>query len=150
VTVHYTDPLPREALVTFRVLLPDNQVTVRPIAMFIWQPGSQPITQEIEITDRRGRPLSIKRVECSRDAAQVELAGSEIDEAGNWHGHVKVTVPGNQSPGRVEATVRIFTEDDDYPVLRVPLRIEGPASPKVRDSHVQPASATIPAPSRSR
>jgi hypothetical protein len=142
VIVKYNDPEPREALVTFRVQLPDNQVSVRPIALYFWQPGSRPTTQEIEISDRRGRPLTISRVECSRNAAQVELAGSDVDSDGNWHGRVSVTVPGNQPAGRLEAIVRIFTDDPDYPMLRVPLRIDGPPVRKVVDPQVQPVGGT--------
>jgi hypothetical protein len=146
IAVKYADPVAREETVIFRVILPDNQVIVRPRALALYQigeqgPGLKP--QQIEVTDRRNRHLNITRVECSRDFAHVELGDSKIDDAGQWHGHLDVTVPNRLPAGRVEAVVRIFTDDPDYKVLRVPLIIEGGPGRKRIDPHVQPTSGTL-------
>src|SRR5262249_29916439 len=121
-----------------RVVLPENQVFVAPRSLVLYQQGgSSPPPQEIEITDRRGGQLNITRVDCIRNVAQVELAGSEIDEHGNWHGHLKVTLPARLPPGRVDAMIRIFTDDPDYRMLRVPLILQGPSARKIIDPHLQ-------------
>ncbi len=144
VTIKYTDPEPREVDVIFRVVLPDNQVSVRPRALAFYQlggqraaPGIEP--QKIEVTDCRARHLNITRVECSREIADVELEEGEIDGAGHWHGSLKVAVPNRLPPGRVEAVVRIFTDDSQYKVLRVPLIIEGGSPRKMSDPQFRPA-----------
>src|SRR5262249_679613 len=145
VTLKYTDPAPREETVIFRVILPDNQVIVRPRALAFYQfdgQGAGIAPQKIEVTDRRDRHLKITRVECSRDFASVEMAEENVDEAGHWHGHLNVAMPDRLPPGRTEAIVRIFTDDPDYKVLRVPLIIEGGAPRKMVDPHFQRASGT--------
>ncbi len=145
ISIKYPDPVPREETLIFRVVLPDNQVTVRPRALALYQlgqlgPGIKP--QQIEVTDRRRQHLNITRVECSRNIAQVELAESEIDDAGHWHGRLDVSIPHTLPAGRVEAMVRIFTDDPEYKMLRVPLIIEGgPARSRV-DAQVRHASGT--------
>jgi hypothetical protein len=142
ITIRYTDPAPREVDVVFRVVLPDNQVTVRPRALAFYQLGEQGpgiAPQKIDVTDRRGRHLNITRVECSRDIADVELAEVDFDEAGHWHAQLNVTVPNRLPAGRVEATVHIFTDDPAYRMLRVPLIIEGGSPRKLLDPHLQPA-----------
>ena len=159
IAVKYSDPQPQEALVVFRVVLPDDQVLVRPIALFFYQLGdAQPGVespaatlgiepQAFEITDRRSRHLNIRRVECSRGEVQVELRDDEVDEAGIWHGRFRVRVEGRLPPGHREAVVRIFTDDPDdrYRVLRVPLFMEGPSRRKIIDRHVRQDGGTKPA-----
>jgi len=147
VTVKYTDPEPREVDVIFRVVLPDNQVFVRPRALAFYQLGEQKSAtgiapQKIEVTDRRDRHLKITRVECSRDIAQIALDEPEIDGDGHWLGRLTVTVPNRLPPGRLEAVVRIFTDDPDYKVLRVPLIIEGGSPRKTIDRQIRTASGT--------
>jgi len=143
VAVKYADPEPREANVVFRVVLPENQIFVAPRALVLYQNGEASLPpQEVEITDRRGGHLNITRVDCIRNLARVELAGSEIDENGNWHGRLKVTLPATLPPGRKEDMIRIFTDDPDYRMLRVPLILQGPR--KVIDPRVQTTGGTEP------
>jgi hypothetical protein len=145
VAVKYNDPEPREAVVVFRVYLPENQVFVRPRALILYQPGDEaPPPQHIEITDRRGpgRNLNITRVECTRPVAQVDVEESTVDKEGDWHGHLKVTVLGNLPPGRVEAMIRIVTDDPEYHLLRVPLILQGGPLRKIVDPHVQSVGGT--------
>jgi hypothetical protein len=140
VTVKYTDPEPRETDVTFRVMLPDNQVSVKPRALTIYQFGQEPQTEEIEVIDRRARHLTIKSVESSRSIAHVEPGESNVDEAGHWHGRFRVTVPGNLPPGRIDAVIHIVTDDENavYHKLRVPLMIYGRPKSPIVDKHFQP------------
>jgi len=159
VTVKYNDPAPQEALVVFRVFLPDEQVLVRPIALFFYQLGNeQPDdepevaanlgikAQEFEITDRRSRHLSIQKVECSNPNVKVDLQDDELDDDGTWHGRFEVSIKGRLSPGHRETVIRIFTDDpeDRYQVLRVPLYMEGPSRRKRIDRKVHQAGGTKP------
>ncbi len=144
VTVKYTDPEPRETDVTFRVMLPDNQVSVNPRALTIYQLGQEPTTKEIEVIDRRTRHLTIKSIESSRSIAHIEPGESTVDEAGHWHGRFRVTVPGNLPPGRIDAVIHIVTDDENavYHFLRVPLMIYGRPKSPIVDRHFQPAGGT--------
>lgn len=160
VAVKYNDPAPQEAMVVLRVMLPDDQVLVRPIALFFYQLGDafqagdgQPedesaslaklgiVPQDFEVTDRRSKHLSIKRVECSHPDVRVERQADDVDEAGTWHGRFRVSIEKGLPPGRHQEIVRIITDDPDdrYRVLRVPLYMDGPARRKNIDRNVQPA-----------
>jgi len=143
VAVKYADPDPREANVVFRVVLPENQVYVAPRALVLFQEGAAGLPpQEIEITDRRSGHLNITHVDCTRNVADVELARSEIDGSGHWHGYLKVTLPAKLSPGRAEAMIRIFTDDPDYRMLRVPLILQGRSARTISDPHLRTTGAT--------
>lgn len=131
VKVKYKDPQPRETLVTFRALLPDDQVLVRPIALMFYQIGEGSRAtppREFEVIDKRPEHLNIARVECSRREIEITEVGNEVDEDGVWHGRFVVTVPDKLPPGHSETIIRIYTDDpaENYRVLRIPLYLEGP------------------------
>jgi hypothetical protein len=138
VAVKYTDPEPREAVVTFRMVLPENQVFVTPTALTFYEISDSPSEgglppQTIEITDRRGqgRHLNLTSVECIPRVAEVELEETYVDEEGDWHGRLKVTVPGKLPSRPVEARIYISTDDPDYPRLRVPLELKWQSLQKI-------------------
>lgn len=124
-TVNYEDVKPRQANLVFRVILPDNQVLVRPRALVFYQLGNGATSQELVVTDRRARPLEILGASCKSDLANVDVLESDQDEHGFRRLRVKVTVAGSVPPGRRQDVVTVFTNDRDYPELKVPLIIEG-------------------------
>jgi hypothetical protein len=143
VTVKYEDPLPREQEVVFKVVLPSNQVIVRPPSLAFYQLGNEAIEQEIVVTDLRSRPFEVLGVRCSSDVAKVELLpheGAAGSIGGGQKYKLKVTVDAKIPHGRHHALVSIFTDDEKYPELRVPLRIHGPTK-DVPQVTVQPADA---------
>lgn len=143
VTVKYSDPEPREASVVFRVVLPENQVLIRPPALLFSLPeGSPPTEQEIHVVDLRDRHLKVTRVDCHRKIAAVEQLDDEVDDLGRWRGNFKVVVPGDLPARRYDELVRIFTDDPDYPMLRVPLVIDVRSPRTITDPHVRAASGT--------
>jgi hypothetical protein len=149
VTVKYKDPEPRETVVLFRVVLPDDQVIVRPLALAVYQLGEANMEtepQKFEVIDRRGQHLNIVKVECSNKDVGVEEVGNDVDEAGVWHGRFQVKVPAKFPPGHTETIIRVHTDDPaaQYSVLRIPLFLEGPSQRKNYDSHVRPTGATAP------
>jgi len=125
VTVKYQDPAPREVELIFRLVLPDSRVIVKPRALAFYVMGNKPVTQEVEIIDRRPVPLAIDQVECAPDLGEVDILGGQVDSDGVWRGRLRVTVPGNAPEGRHQALLVIHTTDPAYPVLRVPLVIHG-------------------------
>jgi hypothetical protein len=155
VAVKYTDPEPREAIVTFRMVLPENQVFVTPRALTFYELSDLPTVggvppQTIEITDRRGqgRHLNVISVECTSRLAEVELEETYVDEEGDWHGRLKVSIPGKLPSRPVPALIRIATDDPDFPHLHVPLELKWESLPKlidrrkIRDANVRPAGGT--------
>lgn len=120
-TVKYDDVQPREARLVFRVVLPQDQVIVRPPALIFYQWSDKPTIQDITVTDRRAQPLEVEGVRCSSKAVDVQVGERERDEFGHYRTKVRVTVPGNIPAGRFQAQVTIFTSDPAYHELRVPL-----------------------------
>ncbi len=152
VAVTYRDPEPREAVVTFRVDLPENQVFVRPPSLSFYEFSDQASTagvlpKSIEIVDRRGpgQRLNILDVECTPRIAEVEVEKSEVDADGFWHAYLKVSIPGRLPERAAHAVIHIATDDPAYRRLRVPLILQGGSLRKIIDRNVQPASGTRPA-----
>jgi hypothetical protein len=143
VTVKYSDPQPREASVVFRVVLPLNQVFVRPPALaFSTYAGAPPTQQEVSILDGRARHLKITRVDCYRNLAFVEQLEGELAETGHWRGRLNVSVAANLPSGRHETMIRIFTDDPDYRMLRVPLVIDVRGTSTIVDPQVRTTGGT--------
>jgi hypothetical protein len=150
VEVKYEDPEPQNVLITFRVTLPDNKVSINPPAFVVQSMGSnEPVTREIEIVDRRSEPLSIDRIDCTRShLLAIGPVTTELDENGYTRFRFPVTVPGDLPEGRTEAVIRVVTKDHDYRVLRVPVRVINLSAPpldarkrRVIDPNLRPASA---------
>lgn len=148
VKVKYNDPEPHETTVVFRVILPDDQVLVRPIALMFYQIGDGSMQTEprpFDVIDRRRKHLNIVKVECSRKDVEIEESTSGVDEDGAWHGRFLVTVPDKLPPGHTETIVRIYTDDphNQYRVLRIPLYLEGPTRRHPSAGPIQQTSATM-------
>jgi hypothetical protein len=149
VKVKYKDLEPHETVVTFRVILPDEQVLVRPIALMFYQLSDEAMEtkpQKFEVTDRRARHLKITKVECSRPDIKIEEETSEIDDDGVWHGRFQVKVPNQLPPGQAETIVRIYTDDpaEQYHVLRIPLYLVGPHSQGGGNGVIEQTGGTAP------
>ncbi len=134
--VKYDDPAPREVALVFRVDLPEYQVQVRPRALIFYQLGQSPITQELTIIDQRTKPLELEGATSSTSLARVERGDSDFDEDGTLRQRVRVTIPDAVPPGRHQALISISTNDPVFPMLKVPLIIEGPP----RAAPARPAS----------
>jgi hypothetical protein len=150
IDVDYDDPEPQHAELTFRLVLPDDQVSVYPPAMQLTYFGTAEDTvKDIEVVDRRTHPLTIKEIRCSREGLiGIGPITSDTDEHGFTHHRFQVTIPGNLPEGLTSAKIVIHTDDKrDFPSLRVPFRVNnaGSLSRKSRpmlDRHVQQAGGT--------
>jgi hypothetical protein len=129
IRVKYKDPEPREELLTFRVRLPDNQVTIRPRALVAMQRDGKPTTFEATITDRRAKRLELVNVVTSSDFVTAELGETSFNKQGHQESTIRVTVAGKVPSRSFSAIVTVATNDPSYPFLKVPLLIHGPQSP---------------------
>lgn len=124
--VLYEDIEPREVEVRFKVTLPDEQVAVRPRALIFYQPagGAPPPSQKVVVTDYRAMPLRVTSIRCTSDLITATLGDAATDSDGVHRTYLSVAVTGSPTPGKHRALVRIFTNDPEYPELRVPLMIQ--------------------------
>lgn len=122
--VFYTDGKPHEIRVTFRVEIPEQQLTVRPKALLFYQYSDQATTQTLTVTDNRPEPCQILGATVSSPYVQLRHQ-AERAEDGVSQTDFEITVGANIPPGRHEGVISIETSDPKSPVLRVPLLIEG-------------------------
>lgn len=124
--VKYTDPEPREELLTFRVKLPENQVLIRPHSLIFLQLNGNESTQDVTITDQRSRTLQLQNVVTSNPFVKAELGPKSIDDQGRLQQKVKITVSGKVPSRRFHTLISVTTDDPGYRTLTIPLMIQGP------------------------
>lgn len=125
ITVLYEDPEPRETRLTFRVVLPEKQITVRPRSMAFYQFGTRSSTRDIYVTDYPKLGLKVTKAECNSKYVSVKVRKADFDSYGHPRHPVTITVAGIVAPGRHRAVVTIHTDHPRYRRLQVPLIIEG-------------------------
>ncbi|MDZ4686007.1 MAG: DUF1573 domain-containing protein [Planctomycetaceae bacterium] len=122
--ISYSDGQPRDARVTFRVEIPEQQLTVRPRALVFYQMSDQPTTQTLTVTDNRAEPVRVLGATVNSPFVQLRLQ-AERTEDGVSQTEFEITVAANLPAGRHEAIISVETTDPKSPVLRVPLLMEG-------------------------
>jgi len=123
--VLYDDTDSREVDLAFKLVLPQDTVTVRPRSLILYALGDAPIVKDILVTDYRQHPLQVLGVECSLDVANVTLGERTQDDRGSVQQAVVVRT-GPVPVGRHRGVITILTDDPDFSPLRVPLWIERP------------------------
>ncbi len=126
VNFFYQDPEPREVVLTFKFILPEEKIAIRPRALIFYQFSDRPTTQEIVITDSRERPAHIIGLECRSPLVKAAMVNPGEDSAGYHETRVTVTVTADVPPGRHQTLLMLKTDDAEFPVLKVPLMIFGP------------------------
>lgn len=127
--VRYTDGQPRETRLTFRVEIPEQQLSVRPKALMVYQLSDQPTSQTVTVTDNRPEPVRILGATVNSPFVTVRFQG-EHQDGGAQQTEFEVTVAAELPPGRHEAVLSIQTTDRLSPVLKVPLLMQGRRAPE--------------------
>lgn len=123
--VHYTDPHPRTARLTFKFHIPEDKVTVEPKALLFYQFGSDSSSREITIRDHRPQKLKVQEVRCHSPLATVSPV-TVTDREDHREYRFTVVVKGDAPPGQHRSLISIFTDDVSYPQVIVPLYVQGP------------------------
>lgn len=128
--VTYTDPEPRQVRLTFKLEIPERQMTVTPPALMVFHPdGSQPTEATFTVADGRKQPFEIVEVEATSDLVTAAIGERQVTPEGVWQQTITATVAGTLPRGRHQVLLRIRTTDKDTPELRVPLMLQGPVDP---------------------
>jgi len=126
--VFYTDPEPRQVRLTFKLQIPERQMTVSPPALMVFHPaGSEPTVATFTVVDGRKKSFEIVDVESNSELVSAVVGERTVAPDGTWQQTVTVTIPGKLPAGRNPALLKIRTTDLDYAELRVPLMLQGPA-----------------------
>lgn len=129
VDVAYTDPAPRSRRVKLKVILPQEQVTVRPRALMIYTTNEEQHIQPQTITveDPRQSALTVLGARCDNKYVDLKLVSSgERDDNGKLTAKLQVELKGPIAVGVHSTTVTILTDDPAgrYHELKVPVRIQ--------------------------
>lgn len=118
-----------EADLVFQIWLPESSVIVRPRVLIMHQPTAVETSKPIAITDLRPQPMKVLSVYCELPFVSVRVRdASELTEKDLEAGVVSmIDVTVSEVPaGRHETEVRITTDDPEFNLLRVPVRLHGP------------------------
>ncbi|MCA9029730.1 MAG: DUF1573 domain-containing protein [Planctomycetaceae bacterium] len=144
VEVTYDDGTRRTETLRFKLDIPEQKVLVEPSQLLFYQLSGTADSRDIIVTDARGGDLKILSAELSQPLEGVELQINDRRKSkdGFWESAVSVNVAGDVPVNRQIAYVVLNTDDADFPVLRVPIMVEG-WNQSTQPS--QPAQLTAPA-----
>lgn len=149
--VSYNDPEPRTVRLTFKLVIPERQMTVSPPALMVVHPeGSEPTEARFTVTDGRKKPFEILNVEVNSEMVTPVVGERTLSSSGEWSQSVTVTIPGALPSGKHQVLLRIRTSDLDFPELRVPLMLHGPTPPGGGDEDHEHGKHSLAAPRGTR
>ncbi len=124
VRILYTDPQPRERVLTFRVELPEKQVTVRPRALIFYLLGGGETKHKLFVTDYPKIGFRLTSANCTLKFVSVKIDAADTDAYGHPRHPLSITVADDVPPGIHRGVVTIQTDHPRYRVIQVPLLIE--------------------------
>jgi hypothetical protein len=123
--IRYRDPEPREVRVTFRVEVPERQMSVKPRALIVYQLSDQPTQHELIVTDTRESPAEVTKITANSPHIAADLIETTDHPEQGRTIRIQVTVAKDVPAGRSEALLTLETTDALSPVLRVPVLLQG-------------------------
>ncbi|HIE95481.1 MAG TPA: DUF1573 domain-containing protein, partial [Fuerstia sp.] len=150
-TVNYTDTEERQTTLTIKAAFPEKMVVVQPKALYVSQRSAKPLPFTVAISDFRDTPLRVMSVESTASFVSAEISAggpsgvvqvSHQEEAPGSKAELRGEVAGGIPRGRHHVLVTATTDDVDFPVVTIPMLVNGPAFP--------PGEAPITSPSQLR
>ena len=110
---------------SFKLELPEKQMSVKPRALVVYQTSDEPTKHPLSVADSRAEPAKILGASVNSPFASIELLDTELSEEFGRVTQLQLTVSPELPYGRHEALVTIETSDPASPVLRVPVLMNG-------------------------
>lgn len=111
-----------EQTVRYLLTLPEAKLTVSPQALFFYQLQAEAGEQSLELFDPRPTPARVTSARCDHPLVEADVVSGE--ERGLTL--VKVKLAAGLEAGQTRTVLRIETDDPEYPVIRVPVVLQGP------------------------
>jgi hypothetical protein len=124
VRVKYRDPRPREAVVRFKVNLPERKVTVQPSELGFFQSGGEPQSATVYVTDDRDQQIVVHGASSTSPSLTARVLPAERSDSGTMRVPVEIEVAAHVPPGRERCVVTIETDDPEFAHLRIPVMID--------------------------
>jgi hypothetical protein len=126
IRVHYTDGEQQlSEVVTFRCEIPSRTVQVSPPELYFYQLSASPISQTLRVQDFRGKDLNIVSATSRSPHLTVKVGERETDENGIPFTLIHVEVGADVPPGSHHNVISIRTDDPDFPLVTVPVFLQG-------------------------
>ncbi len=139
VKVHYTDSQPRTRDVYLRTTFPEKQIYVSPMSLTFHQLGTSPVDQELIVTDLRATPAEVIGVTSTSDLVQLQVLDPTTTKDGAHQQRVRITVPSAVPAGRHLGTIKVYTNDEKFHELKIPIQVYGPGKHSVTQRTFGPA-----------
>jgi hypothetical protein len=115
------------------------ELAIEPAGLTLY--ANKPIKHVIKLTDHREQPLKIDAVRGSRPELKAMLLSSERDAQGRVVHAIQVQVAEDFPAGRHDELVSIYTNDQEYRELRVPVSVKMEAGQQLS---ITPERVVIP------
>ncbi len=126
---------PETTQVRFRVDVPEKKVSVQPRALIFYQFSDESTQQQVTITDfRAGRDLELLSLHPQGSGMTLSTPSRGEDVHGHRTWTFELTVSGSRPSGRQTGSIKIDTNDAEFPELRIPVLIYGPPEQAARKS----------------
>ncbi|MFN8706706.1 MAG: DUF1573 domain-containing protein [Planctomyces sp.] len=122
VNVAYSDPLPREAVVYLKLVLPEQKVIIEPRAIYILGAASGH-SHSVTISDFRPSPLNVLRVTSSSPLFTPTILSQEQNGEGTVT-KVGVEVSETLPAGRQSGVILAETDDSEFRLLEIPIAVQ--------------------------
>ncbi len=138
-TVNYSDSKPHQTTLTIKATFPEKMVVVEPKALYMSQRSDKAVPFNVAISDFRDETLKVTGVETTAAFVAVDLKEenggkilqtSHTSESAAARSEIKGEVAGGIPPGRHHVLVAARTDDPEFPVITVPMIVNGPAYPE--------------------
>lgn len=98
-----------------------TDVTVEPAALVLHV--NQPFTQNVLLSDRRPKTFQITRALSSTEHLTVRVGAVGRSKDGRWCRDLQIDLAGDHPDGRFEQIVSLYTDDPEYPEIRLPVTV---------------------------
>jgi hypothetical protein len=151
-TVNYTDTVPRQTTLTVKAVFPEKMIVVQPKALYLSQRTAKPLPFTAAISDFRETPLKVTSVESTASFVSAQIlagASPEIVQTAYQEGapgskaEVRGEVAGDIPRGRHHVLVTAKTDDSEFPVVTIPMLVNGPAFPPGEAPLTSPSQLTL-------
>ncbi|APZ95027.1 DUF1573 domain-containing protein [Fuerstiella marisgermanici] len=157
-TVHYTDPQPQTATLSIKATFPKKMVVVQPTALYLSQNTEKSVPFQVAINDFRDKTLKVTEVQTTAwfvSAKKTSSSGSQIVQTAYTekeegasdddeylpaaHLQIDGEVAGGIPAGHHDVVIAAKTDDPEFPVITVPMTINGPSYPAGEAPMASPA-----------
>ncbi len=146
VTVHYTDPKPRQVTLTVKAVLPEKSLIVEPRVLMVMGATVPNQQHVVAISDfrpeKRQHPMKVTGISGSSSLFTAELAGQSNPDGGS-RTSIAVQFRENPPQGRHRGFINVTTDDALFPMIQIPVVMGDNKRDPTDTVHASPETARM-------